>query len=293
MILRFSEFVAAVLVVGAIGLMTAGVSAQGEAPGLRPSQAMPSNQLPGVLGKVAFEQRLNEQLPLDLPFVNEAGERVRLGDYFGRKPVVLAFVYYECPMLCTQVLNGLVRSLRMLSFEMGGDYEVVTVSFDPRETPQLAAAKKAEYGKALGKSGADVGWHFLTGAQDQIDQLAKAVGFRYEFDERTGQYIHAAGIVVLTPTGRLARYFYGIEYSTKDLRLGLIEAANEQIGNPVDQFMLLCFSYDPASGKYTLAVLKTLRLAGGLTVIAIGLYVMVALRRERRNRRRGMTVNHH
>jgi protein SCO1/2 len=196
-------------------------------------------------------------------------------------------------MLCTQVLNGLVRTLRMVSFEMARDYEVITVSFDPRETSALAAAKKAEYAKSLGKPGADAGWHFLTGSQDQIDQLTQAVGFRYELDERTGQYIHAAGIVVLTPTGRLARYFYGVEFSSKDLRLGLIEASNEQIGSPVDEFLLLCFEYDPASGKYTLAVLKTLRLAGGLTVLAIGMYVVVALRRERRKRQRELTVNHH
>jgi protein SCO1/2 len=245
------------------------------------------------LERIGIDQRLDEQVPLGLAFADEEGQQVRLERYFGARPVILTLVYYECPMLCTQVLNGLVRSLRMLSFETGRDYEVVTVSFDPRETPALAAAKKAEYAKALGKPGAGAGWHFLTGTQDQIEQLARAVGFRYEFDERTGQYIHAAGIAVLTPTGRLARYFYGIEYSTKDLRLGLIEASNEQIGGPADQLMLLCFSYDPASGKYTLAVLKTLRLAGGLTVLALGLYVVAALRRERRNRRRELTVNHH
>ncbi|MCC7265045.1 MAG: SCO family protein [Candidatus Latescibacteria bacterium] len=243
--------------------------------------------------RIGIDQHLDEQLPLDLVFTDEQGQQVKLEQYFGSKPVILTLVYYECPMLCTQVLNGLVRSLRMLSFEMARDYEVVTVSFDPRETSALAAAKKAEYGKSLGKPGADTGWHFLTGSQDQIDQLTKAVGFRYELDERTGQYIHAAGIVVLTPTGRLARYFYGVEFSSKDLRLGLIEASNEQIGSPVDQFLLLCFHYDPASGKYTLAVLKTLRLAGGLTVLVIGLYVVVALRRERRKRRRELTVNHH
>lgn len=243
--------------------------------------------------RIGIDQHLDEQLPLGLVFTDDQGQQVKLERYFGSKPVVLTLVYYECPMLCTQVLNGLVRSLRMVSFEMARDYEVVTVSFDPRETHQLAAAKKAEYAKELGKPGAEAGWHFLTGTQDQIDLLTKAVGFRYELDERTGQYIHAAGIVVLTPTGRLARYFYGIEFSPKDLRLGLIEASNEQIGSPVDEFLLLCFQYDPASGKYTLAVLKTLRLAGGLTVLAIGLYVCVALGRERRKRRRELTVNHH
>lgn len=243
--------------------------------------------------KIGIDQHLDEELPLNLVFKDEQGQQVKLEQYFGSKPVVLTLVYYECPMLCTQVLNGLVRSLRMLSFEMSRDYEVVTVSFDPRETPELAASKKAEYAKALGKPGAEAGWHFLTGTQDQIDQLAKAVGFRYEFDERTNQYIHAAGIVVLTPTGRLARYFYGIEFSPKDLRLGLIEASNEQIGSPIDEFLLLCFQYDPASGKYTLAILNTLRIAGGLTVMVLAIYLLTTLRRERRNRRQGLTVNHH
>lgn len=243
--------------------------------------------------KIGIDQHLDEELPLNLVFKDEQGQQVKLEQYFGSKPVVLTLVYYECPMLCTQVLNGLVRSLRMLSFEMSRDYEVVTVSFDPRETPELAAAKKAEYVKTLGKPGAEAGWHFLTGTQDQIDQLAKAVGFRYEFDERTNQYIHAAGIVVLTPTGRLARYFYGIEFSPKDLRLGLIEASNEQIGSPIDEFLLLCFKYDPASGKYTLAILNTLRIAGGLTVMVLAIYLVTTLRRERRNRRQGLTVNHH
>ncbi|MBI2504084.1 MAG: SCO family protein [Candidatus Latescibacteria bacterium] len=245
------------------------------------------------IDKIGIDQHLDEQLPLNLTFADEQGRQVQLEQYFGSKAVVLTLVYYECPMLCTQVLNGLVRTLRMLPFEMSRDYEVVTVSFDPRETPQLAAAKKTEYTKALAKPGTEAGWHFLTGTQDQIDQLARAVGFRYEFDERTDQYIHAAGIVVLTPTGRLARYFYGVEFSPKDLRLGLIEAANERIGSPVDQFLLLCFHYDPASGKYTLAVLNSLRIAGGLTLIALAAYLVTALRRERRNRRRGLTVNHH
>ena len=245
------------------------------------------------IDKIGIDQHLDEQLPLNLIFKDEQGQEVKLEEYFGAKPVILTLVYYECPMLCTQVLNGLTRSLRMLSFETSRDYNIVTISFDPRETPELAAAKKAEYVKELGKPGAETGWRFLTGAQDQIAQLAKAVGFRYEFDERTNQYIHAAGIVVLTPTGRLARYFYGIEFSPKDLRLGLIEASNEQIGSPVDQFLLLCFHYDPASGKYTLAVIDSLRIAGGLTVIVLAVYLVTTLRRERRNRRRGLTVNHH
>ncbi len=243
--------------------------------------------------QIGIDQHLDEQLPLDLVFADEQGRPVHLGEYFGEKPVVLALVYYECPMLCTQVLNGLLRTLRMISFDAGREFQVLAVSFDPRETPQLAAAKKEEYAKAYGRPGAGEGWHFLTGSQEQIEQLTRAVGFRYQYDERSGQYIHAAGIVVLTPSGRLARYFYGIEYSPKDVRLGLIEASEEQIGSPVDQFLLLCFHYDPASGKYTLAVMNTVRAAGALTVAALAVFVVATLRRERRNRRRGLMANSH
>lgn len=243
------------------------------------------------IAQIGIDQRLDEQLPLDLVFADEQGRQVKLQEYFGAKPVVLALVYYECPMLCTQVLNGLLKTLRMISFDAGAQFEVLAVSFDPDETPQLAAAKKAEYLKAYNRPGAEAGWHFLTGAQDQIDRLTQAVGFRYQYDERSGQYIHAAGIVVLTPSGRLARYFYGVEFSPKDVRLGLIEAADERIGNPVDQFLLLCFHYDPASGKYTLAIMNTLRAAGALTVAALGIFIAMTLRRERR--RRELIANHH
>jgi protein SCO1/2 len=233
---------------------------------------------------IGIDQKLDEQLPLDLKFTDEQGQEVLLQQYFGNKPVILVLAYYECPMLCTQVLNGLLRGLRPLSFDVGGEFNVVTVSFDPGETAALAAAKKNEYVKRYGREGAAEGWHFLTGAQDQIDQLTQAVGFRYEYDAETDNYIHASGVVILTPKGKLARYFYGVEFSPKDLRFGLIEATNEQIGNPVDQLLLLCFQYDPQSGKYNLVIMNTLRVAGFATLAVMGSFVFVMVRRDHRKK---------
>ena len=236
----------------------------------------------GVGDEISIEQRLGEHLPLDLSFVDETGRTVSLGDYFGEKPVVLALVYYECPMLCTQVLNGLLRSLRVLAFSVGEEFEVVTVSIDPEETAALAAAKKREYTRKYRRDTGSRGWHFLTGSNEQIVQLAESVGFRYQYDPETDLYTHASGIMVVTPKGELSRYFYGVEYAPKDLRLGLIEASENRIGNPVDQILLLCFQYDPATGKYTLAVLNSLRVAGGATVFGLAVFVGAMLRRERR-----------
>ena len=237
-----------------------------------------------MVDAIGIDQRLGEHLPLDLQFNDERGREVSLQQYFGKKPVILVLAYYECPMLCTQVLNGLLRGLRPLSFDVGREFNIVTVSIDPGETPDLAAGKKAEYVKRYGREGATEGWHFLTGAQDQIDQLAQAVGFRYEYDAETEDYIHASGIVVATPQGKLARYFYGIEFAPKDLRLGLIEATNGQIGNPVDQLLLLCFNYDPQSGKYNLVVMNTLRVAGFATLAVMGSFIVVMVRRDRRKK---------
>ena len=225
-------------------------------------------------------------MPLDLSFVDETGSTVSLGDYFGEKPVVLALAYYECPMLCTQILNGLLRSLRVLAFSVGEEFDVVTVSIDPEETADLAAAKKREYTEKYRRNTGSRGWHFLTGSDEQIGQLAESVGFRYQYDEETDLYTHASGIMVVTPQGELSRYFYGVEYAPKDLRLGLIEASENRIGNPVDQILLLCFQYDPATGKYTLAVLNSLRVAGGATVFGLAVFVGAMLRRERRLTRR-------
>lgn len=239
---------------------------------------------PAVLREVGIDQHLNEQIPLDLSFRDETGQAVRLGQYFGSKPVILALVYYECPMLCTLTLNGLASALKALSFNVGEEFTVVTVSFNPRETSALAAAKKLTYLERYGRSGAEQGWHFLTGDEGSIKQLARAVGFRYVWVPEQKQYAHAAGITLLTPQGRIARYFFGIEFAPRDLRLGLVEASHNQIGSPVDQLLLYCFHYDPATGKYGAIAINVVRLGGGLTVAALGTFMVVMLRRERRQR---------
>ena len=273
---------AAVMVVSAIALMTAVVSAQGEAPGLRPAAALPSNAVPGVLGKVAFEQLLNQPLPLDLPFKNEAGESVKLGDYFGRKPVVLAFVYYECPMLCTQVLNGLESALRVIDESIGIEFDVVTVSFDPRETPVLAAGKKKAYLDRYQRPSAEQGWHFLTGDQASIDALTKAAGFSYVYDEDTRQFAHASGIVVATPAGKLSRYFFGIDYSPRDVKFALMESSNGKIGSLADQLLLYCYHYNPAVGNYGFVAMRAVRVGGAVTLMALFGFMFVSIRRDNR-----------
>ena len=241
---------------------------------------------PPALQGVGIEQRLNEQLPLDLSFRDEDGKNVKLGDYFVEKPVILAPVYYECPMLCTLTLNGLVRAMRGMSLNDGKDYTVVTVSINPRETPALAAAKKKEYLAHYARAGGDVGWHFLTGNQSSIQQLTRAVGFHYNYDAASGQYAHAAGLIVLTPHGTIARYFYGVEYSPRDMRLALVEASANKVGSPVDAILLFCFHYDPLTGKYGLVIARVLQLAGAGTVLALGTFMGVMLRRERLQRAR-------
>jgi protein SCO1/2 len=240
--------------------------------GARPEYGNPSTGLPSALQEVKIEQKLDHQLPLDLVFRDESGQQVKLGQYFGKKPVLLALVYYECPMLCTQVLNGMVSSFRVLPFQVGDEFDVVTVSFDPRETNALAAAKKKVYVNYLPermRSGAQNGWHFLTGDQTSIDKLTEAVGFHYRYDEATKQFAHASAIMLTTPQGKLSHYFYGVEYSARDLRLGLIESSANKIGSPVDQLLLYCFHYDPSTGKYGAAVMKVMRIAGVLTVLGI------------------------
>ena len=235
-----------------------------------------------LLNTIGIDQKLGEQIPLDLTFTNEAGQSVRIGDYFGDKPIVLTLVYYDCPMLCNQVLTSLLRAMNVLAFGIGTEFDVLTVSVDPGETHDLAAAKRAEYLKNYrGRDGSN-GWHFLTGDQDQIEQLASAVGFRYEYEEQTDQYIHASGIMVLTPAGKLARYFYGIDYPPRDLRWGLVEAADGAIGSAVDQLLLMCYSYDPMTGKYGVYIRNSLRIGAAATVLALGSFIVVMLRRERR-----------
>jgi protein SCO1/2 len=238
----------------------------------RPYSPSTPNGLPKALSNVGIDQKLNEQLPLALEFRNETGELVKLGDYFGKKPVVLSLVYYQCPMLCNQVLNGMVSAFRVMSFRSGEEFEVVTVSFDNRETSTLAAAKKRTYVDYLPedkRAAATSGWHFLTGDETNIKRLTDAIGFRYHFDEATNQFAHASAIYVATPQGKLARYFYGIEYAPRDLRLGLIEASENKIGSAVDQLLLYCYHYDPATGKYGAVVMNMIRLGGIATLIAM------------------------
>jgi protein SCO1 len=256
------------------------------APALRADATVgqSSTVLPKALEGVGIDQRLNETVPLDIEFLDEQGAHVTLGDYFGEKPVVLALVYYECPMLCTLELNGLLRALRVLPLDLGKDFEIVTVSFDPGETPQLAAKKKEEYASKYGRPGADQAWHFLTGPQASIERLTRAVGFRYRYDAKTDLFNHASAIMVLTPEGRLSKYFYGIEYSARDLRLGLVEASAGKIGSAVDEVLLYCFHYDPETGKYGVVIMNVLRLAGVATVILLGGFVALMLRRDRRRR---------
>jgi protein SCO1 len=237
--------------------------------------------LPKVLKNVGIDQRLNEQVPLDAVFKDEQGQEVRLGQFFKGKPVVLSLVYYTCPMLCTQVLNGELSVFRAMSFNIGEQYEVITVSFDSRETPQLAAAKKQTYIKGYNRAGGDAGWHFLTGDEANIKRLTEAVGFRYVWDEQTNQFAHASGIMVLTPEGKLARYYYGIEYQPKDLRLSLVEASQNKIGNPVDALMLYCYHYDPSTGKYGVVVMNVMRVGGVITVVLI-VGMLLALRKRGR-----------
>ena len=238
--------------------------------------------LPPALRDVGIDQRLNEQAPLDLAFRDEMGREVNLRRYFGAKPVVVALVYYECPMLCTLALNGLLGALKAIPLEPGRDFRVVTVSFDPREGPALAKEKKAQYLARYKRAGAEESWHFLTGKEASIQALARSLGFRYTYDEKTGQFAHAAAIMILTPEGRIARYLYGIEYPPRDLRLALVEASAGRIGSKVDQALLYCFHYDPSTGKYTLAVMNVVRVLGGATVLALGTFMIGMFRRDRR-----------
>ncbi len=248
---------------------------------MAPEGVQAATARPGLLAKVGIDQRIGQSIPLDLVFTDESGAKVKLGQYFGKRPVILALVYYECPMLCTQVLNGLVSSLSVMNFDAGREFDVVAVSFNPKEGPELAAQKKAAYVERYGRPQAANGWHFLTGTQDSIDKLTAAVGFRYAYDEKIDQFAHGAGIELLTPKGVLSKYFYGIEFSARDIRLGLIEASEERIGTPIDSVLLFCYHYDPTTGKYGATVLGLIRLGGLATLLALGMFMTVSLRRER------------
>lgn len=232
--------------------------------------------------EVGIDQKLNEQIPLDLKFTDERGNIVELGKYFHSKPVIISLVYYRCPMLCTQILNGMVQTFKILKFTAGQEFEVVTVSIDHRETHEMAAEKKDTYVTEYARPGVADGWHFLVGDSVTVKKLADAVGFKFVYDAPTKQFAHASGIMVATPQGKLARYLYGIEYGAKDLTFSLMEAAQEKIGSPVDKLLLLCYHYDPTTGKYGVMVANLLRIGGALTLLIVGGYMFYNFRRDRR-----------
>jgi protein SCO1/2 len=251
------------------------------APGYPRDPGMPAAAVPAPLREIGFDQHLDEKLPLDIEFTDEQGRSVKLGSYFGERPVVLTFVYYDCPMLCSLVLNAMASSLKAMSLDAGKDFEVVAVSFDPRETPALAAERKRVLLERYDRPAAADGWHLLTGSQASIEQITKAAGFRYTWDEATKQFAHPSGIIVVTPDGRLARYLFGLEYGPRDLRLALVDASSGKVGSVVDSLLLYCFHYDPATGRYGFLVMRAVRIAGAATVLLIGTFIAVMIRRER------------
>jgi protein SCO1 len=241
----------------------------------------PANMRPPTLQNVGIEQHLDAQVPPDLAFRDETGQAVKLGGYFGKKPLVLDLVYYSCPMLCGESLAGLTGALRLVKFDTGKEFDVVIVSFDPRETPDMAAAKKADYVKRYARPNAASGWHFLTGTAESINALTKAIGFQYQYDSKLNQFAHATAIMVLTPQGRISRYFYGVDFPPKDLRMGLVEASQGKIGNAVDQVLLYCYHYDPATGKYGAVIVNILRLAAAATILILGGFLLIMMRLEK------------
>lgn len=280
----------AAVTVGAAGTAVP-AAAQGprQGAGARPGDLTPAAATPAALRDVGFDQRLGETVPLDLPFTDAAGRPVVLGNYFGQRPVILSLVYFECPMLCPMTLAGLTSSLKPLELDAGDVFDVVVVSFNPAEGSELAAKAKLDAVHRYGRAGAEAGWHFLTGGEDAIRRLTDAVGFRYTWDPERQEFAHAAGVVVLTPSGRIARYFFGIEYPARDLKLGLMEAAEQRIGSPVDQLLLYCFHYDPETGQYAWSgtAIAALRVAALATLLALGSFVFLMVRQERRKSRHG------
>lgn len=261
----------------ASALMVASASAQMNNGIMSP----PANTRPPRLENVGIEQHLDAQVPPDLAFRDETGKAVKLGDYFGHKPLILNLVYYNCTMLCGEALAGLASAMRLVKFDVGNEFDVMTVSFDPRETPEMAAAKKKDYVGRYGRANAAAGWHFLTGEAESINVLTKAVGFQYQYDAKTNQYAHATAIMVLTPQGRISRYFYGVDFPPKDLRMGLVEASQAKIGNAVDAVLLYCYHYNPETGKYGAMVANILRLAAVVTILLLGGLLFILWRLDR------------
>jgi protein SCO1/2 len=267
------------MVAGFLGLALLPGAAWGQGMG-NGIMSPPANVRPPGLNNVAIQQNLNQQIPPDLVFTDDLGRKVRLGDYFGHKPLILNFVYYGCPMLCGEELSGLESALRVLKFDIGKEFEVITISFDPKNTPETAAKKKEQFLRRYKRPGAERGWHFLVGEPAAIDAVTRAAGFQYEYDPKTGQFAHSTAILVLTPPGKIAQYYYGIEYSPKDLRLALVEASQNRIGTVVDELLLYCYHYDPEKGKYSATVLRLLRLMAVATVLCLGALLLVMNRRS-------------
>jgi len=283
---RVSTFILVATLV--LGVVAAQAQDLGPAPGERVGTAVPpAGQMPELLQEVGLDQKLNTQVPLGLKFKDEDGRVVTLGDYFGKRPVILTLNYFACPMLCTEVLNGLVSALGVMNFSVGKEFDVVTVSFDPREKPSLAKMKKTAFVDFYGRPGAEDGWHFLTGDPEPIRRLTQAVGFRYAWDESAGQFAHATGLVVLTPEGRIARYLFGTDYAPKDLRLSLVDASAGTIGSLSDNLLLLCYRYDPRTGRYSSLALGSVRAGAALSLVALVSFIAVMLRRERRAQNAG------
>lgn len=274
-------FMSACSAISALTVVNAQMGNGPAAAGFKREAGTPASQVPQLLREIGFDQNIDQRVPLETTFRDETGATVRLGDFFGRKPVVMVFAYYDCPMLCTQVINGLSSALGVMSLNPGRDFEIVTVSFNPRDTPETAAAKKAVYLDRYKRPGAAEGWHFLTGDQPQIDRLTNAAGFRYAWDAGTKQYAHPSGVIVLTPDGRLSKYLFGIEYGPRDLRFGIVEASAGKVGTMADALLLYCYHYDPMTGRYGFVIMRAIRIAGAATVLALGAFIIVMVRRER------------
>ena len=286
---KFVVSVVVLLVLAGVAIVPAQRIEHYNSPLYSPKDYDPSRStgsgLPEPLKKVGIEQKLDEQIPFDAEFKNADGELIKLGSLFKNdRPVILALVYYECPMLCNEVLNGLTGSLKAVSFDLGKDYDVVAISFDARENdkPNLAKNKKLGYIERYGREGSENGWHFLTGTQEEIDKVTEAVGFNYTFDERTNQFAHAGGVMIATPEGKLSRYLYGVDYAPKDLKFGIMESSRNEIGDPVDQLLLYCYHYDPSTGKYGLVIINVIRVAGIATLAGIAGMVFVFWRRNKK-----------
>jgi protein SCO1 len=275
------SFVAFVSFVLTLSLSTSAQMTGAPAAGYKREPAATASSMPPALRQIGFDQNVNRRLPLDTAFRDEDGNTVRIGEFFGARPVVLAFVYYDCPMLCTQVLNAITSTLGVLALDAGRDFDVVLVSFDPREQPSLAATKKAEYLARYKRPGTERGWHFLTGKEPAIKRLTGAAGFRYVWDADTKQFAHPTGILVVTPDGRIARYLFGIEYGPRDLRFALLDATEGKVGSVVDSLLLFCYHYDPMTGRYGFVIMRALRIAAVATVLLLGAFIAVMIRRDR------------